>query len=52
MERKRFVDAHAVRYKSPRDALQRERHVAKRKQRNRDLEIVFNPESHKYVKLC
>jgi hypothetical protein len=46
MERKRFIDTLAVRYKSPSDALQ-ERHVAKRKQRNRDLEIIFDPESHK-----
>lgn len=49
IERKRFVDTLAVRYKSSGDALQRERHVAKRKQRNKDLEIIFDPESHKYV---
>lgn len=49
MERKRFVDPLAVQYRSSGDAVQRERHVSKRKQRNRDLEIVFDPESHRYV---
>ena len=47
----RFVDRLAVQYRDGghAQALQREKHVSKRKQRNRDLEIVFDVDSHKYV---
>jgi hypothetical protein len=47
----RFVDKLAVQYRDGghAQALQREKHVSKRKQRNRDLEIVFDVDSHKYV---
>jgi hypothetical protein len=44
----RFVDSLAVAYKSQTDS---GTHVAKRKQRNKDVEIVFDPDSHRYVAL-
>jgi len=46
MQNRRFVDTLAVKSKSDADY---KIHVAKRKQRNKDLEIVFDPESHRSV---
>ena len=46
MQNKRFVDTFAVKSKSEVDY---KTHVAKRKQRNKELEIVFDPESHRSV---
>eukprot|EP00889_Picochlorum_renovo_P006103 jgi/Picre1/33133/NNA_008459.t1 len=40
----RFVDSLAVAYKSHAD---NGTHVSKRKQRNKDVEIVFDPDSHR-----
>jgi hypothetical protein len=42
----RFVDSLAVAYKSHAD---NGTHVSKRKQRNKDVEIVFDPDSHRCV---
>lgn len=46
MQNKRFVDTFAVKSKSEADY---RTHVAKRKQRNKELEIVFDPDSHRSV---
>ena len=48
---RRFVDeAHALTYKSNRgEGYAEEGHVPKRKKRNKELEIVFDPESHRCV---
>eukprot|EP00890_Picochlorum_soloecismus_P000944 jgi/Picsp_1/1850/NSC_05317-R1_hypothetical protein CHLNCDRAFT_132888 [Chlorella variabilis] len=44
MQNRRFVDTFAVKSKSEADY---KTHVAKRKQRNKELEIVFDPDSHR-----
>lgn len=46
MQNRRFVDSFAVKSKSEADY---KTHVAKRKQRNKELEIVFDPDSHRSV---